>query len=158
MRLKIHHGYQPTDYTCGPKTLWMVLRFFDKGVPLKHLMRLAHTTPAQGTRRQEMEKTMKALGFTVHKKNNATLKDVERWLEKGLPAIINYREWADVGHYALVSGMDKKYIYLHDPAYGPNLKIPRKEFLKRWYGKFRTKHTRWFMVAYPLPPALPDSP
>ncbi|MEK7620631.1 MAG: cysteine peptidase family C39 domain-containing protein [Patescibacteria group bacterium] len=150
MRLNVPHGYQPNDYTCGPKSLWMVLRYYKKRVPLSTLVTLCETTVKTGTRRRALERTMRHFGFQVHAKPDAHLNDVQKWIEKGVPVIINFREWdEDISHYAVIVGMTKTQVVLHDPSHGSDIKISHEEFTSRWYGKHHTKFTQWMMVAEP---------
>ena len=150
MQLNVPHGYQPNDYTCGPKSLWMVLRYYKKRVPLSHLKRLCKTTVKTGTNRKMMKHAMRRLGFTVHSTHDANLNDVQTWVEKGVPVIIDFREWDEnITHYAVVIGVTKTRIILHDPAHGSSVNVAHREFTDRWYGKHHTRFTQWMMASEP---------
>lgn len=150
MQLRVPHGYQPNDYTCGPKSLWMVLRYFKKRVSMAELMRLCETTEKTGTRRAMMKRALQNLHFTVHSSHHASLRDIERWIGKGVPVIIDFREWEeDIVHFAVVVGVTGTRITLNDPAHGAGITISHKEFLERWYGKHHTRHTHWMLAAHP---------
>lgn len=97
-----------------------------------------------------MISAMRELGFRVHSKHDAHLNDVRAWIEKGVPVIIDFREWdEDITHYAVVIGITKTRITLHDPSHGSSITISHREFTDRWYGKLHTRYTQWMMVAVP---------
>lgn len=148
--LRVPYSSQRTNYTCGPECLRIVLGSFGKQVSTRRLAPLAQTNPREGTSRKMMAKTLTALGLRVHAASGASLSDLQSWIDRGIPVIVNYREHNDISHYAVVVGLDKRHVYLHDPEHGPNLPIPRKEFLRRWYGKHHHVHTRWFLAAQPI--------
>lgn len=82
------------------------------------------------------------LGFKVEIKDIATYEDIQQWLKKGIPAIVNWfsrgrydydeDEVAD-GHNSVVVGLDKEYIYLQDPEVGRIRKINREDFFRVWF-------------------------
>ena len=96
-----------------------------------------------------MISVLQTFGLRVHAAHGASWRKLRLWIDRGLPAIVLYREWDDIGHYAVVVSMDDTHITLHDPTHGPNLKITRKEFLQRWYGKHHSIYKHWFLVAQP---------
>lgn len=84
----------------------------------------------------------KSLGLKVQIENESTFNDIERWLQKGVPVIVDWftrgrsdyedSEVAD-GHYSVVAGLDDEYIYLQDPEIGNIRKIEREDFMKVWF-------------------------
>lgn len=82
------------------------------------------------------------MGFRVKIKNNSSFKDIENWLDKKVPVIVNWftkgrqdyseSEVAD-GHYSVAAGLDDKFIYLQDPEIGKIRKLKREDFMTVWF-------------------------
>ena len=91
---------------------------------------------------KDIKKVAEKLGFKVEIKNNSSFKDIEKWLKKGAPVIVDWftrgrndypeSETAD-GHYSVVCGLDDKFIYLQDPEIGKIRKIKRDDFMRVWF-------------------------
>lgn len=128
----------------------MVMAFYGVKVPLSRLMREAGTNPATGTTRRSMAKLARLHGFRADSRCWTTLTDLKKLVVKGRPAIVNYiLPNGDISHYAVVSGVDKDKVVLHDPDAGPHYRLGRREFLKRWYGKHWNVHCRWALIVTP---------
>jgi len=108
----------------------------------KELARLAGTTQHLGTDGKGLAKAAKELGFEVIIKNNSSFDDIEKWLGRGVPPIVDWftrgrtdysdSEVAD-GHYSVVCGIDPKHIYLQDPEIGGIRKIEKNDFKRVWF-------------------------
>jgi predicted double-glycine peptidase len=95
-----------------------------------------------GTDDQGIKKAAEELGFNVEIKNNSTFEDIQHWLDKKVPVIVNWftrgradykdSEVAD-GHYSVVVGLDEEFIYLQDPEIGKLRKIEKDDFMKVWF-------------------------
>ena len=127
---------------CGPASLKMVLEFYGAEHTEKELAKLCETDPDLGTSDEGIKKAAESLGFSVEIKNNSTFEDIQAWLDKDVPVIVNwftrgridYPE-SDVpdGHLSVVVGLDDKYIYLQDPEIGKLREIARDDFLGVWF-------------------------
>ena len=73
-----------------------------------------------------------------------TIHNLEYYISCKQPIIIAFQAWADPGvdykndwddgHYAVVIGYDKDYLYFEDPSLlGSIGYIPKAEFLDRWH-------------------------
>lgn len=148
MRLHVPFEKQELMFLCGPRSLRMVLDYNGKRVSIKKLRALTGVTSEEGTTRRAMASTLRRFGFIVRVKQHATLEDVERAIEQRLPVIVNYRDFiSNEGHYGVVTGIDKKFVYLNDPLMRPNLPVKRSDFLKRWHGSKKSVSNRWMLVA-----------
>ena len=91
---------------------------------------------------QQNSELIKENSIKIEIKNEAGFEDIERWLKKGVPVIVDWftrgrqdyddSEVAD-GHYSVVIGLDDEYIYLQDPETGGERKIDREDFMKVWF-------------------------
>ena len=137
---------------CGPASLKMVLAYYGIEKTEQELSQLAETDPDLGTSDEEIKTAAESLGFTVEIKNNSTFEDIQTWLDKKVPVIVNWFTRGRIdypdsdvpeGHLSVVVGLDDEYIYLQDPEIGALRKIARDDFMKVWFD-FRGEYiTSW---------------
>jgi len=141
---------QKKDYTCGPAVLRMVAAFFGASYTPEQLYVITNPNPNTGTSNSDMKKALKKLGLNTLSKNKADIKDIKRFIEKGLPVIVNFIEprGKQEGHYSLVIGMTDTEIIFNDPGYGENFRMGIPEFLSRWRSEFEP-FQRWLLVPAP---------
>jgi len=157
-KLEVPYHGQEQEHTCGPASLRMVFSYFDALYEEPHLARQVKTTQRQGTARREMVAAARHAGYWVYEQTNATLGALKWFINREIPAIVNYLEPSgNEGHYTVVTGYDAKGLFLHDPWNGQDFHLARRTFLSRWRGKSEQKH-RWLMVVgysdfRPLPQA-----
>jgi len=127
---------------CGPASLKMVLDYYGVRRTEKELAKMAEWNKVLGIDDKGIKKTAEKLGFKVIIKNNSNYKDIQNWLNKDIPIIVNWftrgrndyseSETAD-GHYSVIVGLDDKFIYLQDPEMGKLRKIKRDDFMRVWF-------------------------
>lgn len=127
---------------CGPASLKIVLDYYSTDKTEKELAKMAGWNKTLGIDDRGIKKAAKILGFRVKVKNNSNYRDIQNWLNKGVPVIVNWftkgrnnypeSETAD-GHYSVVMGLDDKFIYLQDPEIGRIRKIKRYDFMRVWF-------------------------
>lgn len=145
-KLKVHNFKQDTDYTCGPTSAQMLFSYFGLRVSEGHLAHQMHTTKKYGTRHNEMIRTARNNGFYVYVNNNASLLEIEYFLNMKLPVIVHYIEHTiGEGHYGVITKVDAERVYFTDPWFGSKLSYDREAFLKRWKSE-DGKHPKWLMV------------
>ena len=127
---------------CGPAVLKMILEFYGIRKSEKELVRLAGTTFKAGTNANQMQRVLRRFGLKTKLKDNSNFSHIRKYLNKNIPVIVDWfthgrRDYPDSqvadGHYSIVFGLDKKYIYLQDPEIGKLRKIKRGDFLKVWF-------------------------
>lgn len=126
---------------CGPAALKIVLNYFHMEKDEQELARLVGKTDL-GTNDTGIKSAAEALGFNVVIKNESNFSDLQDWLDKGVPPIVNWftrgrsdyidSEVAD-GHYSVVSGLDEGNIYLQDPEIGKERIVNRDDFMRVWF-------------------------
>lgn len=127
---------------CGPASLKIVLDYYGLNKSEKELAELTGLVPGLGINDKSIAKAAESLGFNVEIKNKSSFEDIEEWLKKGVPVIVDWftrgrqdygdSEMAD-GHYSVVIGLDNEYIYLQDPEIGGERKIDREDFMRVWF-------------------------
>ncbi len=127
---------------CGPAVLKMVLQYYGINKSEKELAKLARTTKIGGTSDETIINVVRKFELKPIVKNNASLKDVERYTKRGVPVIVNWftrgrRDYPNSavadGHYSIVVGLDRQYIYLQDPEIGKLRKLKQDDFLRVWF-------------------------
>jgi len=136
--------FQETLYSsmCGPASLKIVLDYYGVEKSEKELAKLCKVDKNLGVDDKDIKRVAEQLGFKVVIKNNSSFKDIEKWLDKKVPVIVDWftkgrqeyseSETAD-GHYSVVAGLDEKYIYLQDPEIGKIRKLKRDDFMRVWF-------------------------
>jgi len=127
---------------CGPASLKIVLDYYGIEKSEKEFVKLCKVKKGLGWNDKDIKKVAEKIGFKVEIKNNSSFKDIEKWLKKGVPVIVDWftrgrndypeSETAD-GHYSVVCGLDDKFIYLQDPEIGKIRKIKRYDFMRVWF-------------------------
>lgn len=127
---------------CGPASLKMVFDYYGIEKSEAEIAKMCNVDENLGTDDKTIKRVAEELGFKVEIKNESSFKDIQNWLDKKVPVIVNWftrgrvdyeeSEVAD-GHYSVVVGLDGEYIYLQDPEIGKLRKIDREDFMKVWF-------------------------
>ena len=137
---------QQTDYTCGPASMRMILSALKIKKSEKELAQLLKTRRKTGTKNKSFSLLAKRLNLPSIAKKNSSFQELKAYQNKNYLIILNYFHPEEkIGHYAVLKKIDKKYIYLLDPAFGKNHKYSLAEFKKIWKGKHE-KTRRWFFA------------
>lgn len=145
--IRVPYKRQWLSFTCGPVVLQMGLKYFNISIPRWHAIRLCQTARATGTSHHNLIAAIRSFGLHVHAHSHSTTRELEELTRRYVLVIVNYIEPAEEeGHYAIVVGMTKRYIVLHDPYHGPHFKIALQEFRRRWHGQHKSTNRRWLMA------------
>jgi len=135
---------------CGPASLKIVLNYYGIEKSEKELAKICKVDRDLGIDDKSIKKVAEKLGFKVIIKNNSNFRDIEKWLDKKVPVIVDWftkgrqeyseSEVAD-GHYSVVAGLDDKYIYLQDPEIGRTRRLKRDDFMTVWFD-FKGKYIK----------------
>ena len=138
---------QVTEYSCGACALQAVLSYWGTSVSEEELMQVLHTTSEEGTYPEDIVRGARSLGFEAEARENVTLDEVQQFTATGHPMIALAQVWRsekdtavsvddewDTGHYIVVLGVDKDYVYFQDPfARMSKAFAPRKVFEQHWH-------------------------
>lgn len=132
----LHGGY------CGPASLKMVLAYYGVDNDEEEVAAKCGRDPDLGTDDNSIKKAAESYGFKVEIYNEASFEDIQHWLDKKVPVIVDWftrgrsdyddSEVAD-GHYSVVVGLDEQNIYLQDPEIGKLCTIDRDDFIRVWF-------------------------
>jgi len=138
---------QSTEYSCGAAALQAILSHWGKDLDEKELMTLLHTSPETGTYVGDIVRVARILGLKAELHENVTLPELHAALERGESVIVCTQAWRsredsdrsvqedwEDGHYVVVLGMDKKYVYYQDPFIkrGKGF-VTHKKFDESWH-------------------------
>ena len=135
---------------CGPASLKMVFNYYGIEKSEEEIARLAGTTEDLGTDEESIKKVAESLGFKVEIKNESSFEDIQNYLNKKIPVIVNWLTRGRIdyddsqvpdGHYSVAVGLDDEFIYLQDPEIGKLRKIERDDFMKVWFD-FKGKYIK----------------
>lgn len=120
---------QLNNYTCGPRCVHSIFKYFKLRVPYKNIEKLCKTTPKGTYAYCIVQALLKhrlsaAIWATISKKQIRNLLDMGR-------VLLCY---VDDDHYVVVHGMDNKWVYLSDPlpTSTEGVKMKHKTFKKRF--------------------------
>ncbi len=135
---------------CGPASLKMVLNYYGLEKSEEELFKMCGTNEKLGTSAENIKKAVEKLGFKVEIKNHSTFEDIQYWLGKKVPVIVDWftrgrtdcddSDIAD-GHYSVVVGLDNEYIYLQDPELRNIRKLKKEDFMTVWFD-FKGKYIK----------------
>jgi ABC-type bacteriocin/lantibiotic exporter with double-glycine peptidase domain len=127
---------------CGPASLKMVFDYYGIEKSEAQIAKMCNVDENLGTDDKTLKQVAEELGFKVEIKNNSAFEDIQGWLDKKVPVMVNWftrgradykdSEVAD-GHYSVVVGLDDEFIYIQDPEIGKLRKIVRDDFMKVWF-------------------------
>lgn len=117
---------------CGPASLKMVLSYYNISASESAIAKAAGASRGGGVSAMGLIRAAKKFGFKPYFKKNSTISDLEYFVKKGIPVIV---DWflEDDGHYSVVVDINKKNIMLLDPALGRKRTMPREKFLRVWF-------------------------
>lgn len=126
---------------CGPASLKIVLDYFGVDKSESELAELMGKTD-WGVDEKSIVTAAQSLGFKTAVKNESDFGDIQGWLDKKVPVIVDWftRGRADYpdsaiadGHYSVVAGLDDEHIYLQDPELGGLRTLKKEDFKKVWF-------------------------
>ncbi|MBI4133230.1 C39 family peptidase [Candidatus Uhrbacteria bacterium] len=137
---------QHKPYTCAPAALQMVLGYFGVHISQETLEREAFTTSEQGTKEDNLVHAATSLGLHCHVSDGVSLREVKRYIRRGLPVIVSYLEPTnEERHFAVMAGFGFQSVTLYDPWNGKDFKMSQREFVRRWSSS-RNRFPRWILV------------
>ena len=143
---------QKTNYTCGPGALKLILDFYGRNFSEKILTKIAGTNKKQGTSHEGLAFVLNKLGYKWVQKEFASIKDIEFFIRKKIPVLVDYQSWHG-GHYSVIRGYTRTHFLLSDTAKNCGYRTIRKDlFYKRWYDTGHLKglnYHRWMLVVLP---------
>ncbi len=148
---------QEKDYTCGPASLRAVLSYWGIRRSEKALAKEAHTTMAGGTSHAGMVAAARACGMYTESMYDSSITDLEMYVDKGMPVIVNFMlgdedeaQGLRYGHYSVVAGYDGGSLCIMDVDGGRERGISKSSFESIWFSEVYGR--KWMLVLHPRQP------
>jgi predicted double-glycine peptidase len=148
--LPVGNFRQPNEWSCGPSALKIILDYFKENKDIDFLIKEIKCDET-GTLHFGFTETLRKLGYEYFEKKDSKIEDIENFLKKGLPIIVDYQDH-EGGHFSVIIGMDEKRFMLSDPALDEKSKwINKQEFEEKWWEEDEPGETvkKWMLVIYP---------
>jgi ABC-type bacteriocin/lantibiotic exporter with double-glycine peptidase domain len=118
---------------CGASALRAALAYWGQEHTEQELAELSGSDPDIGVEAPGLVEAAKKIGFNGFYHDDADLDDLARYLDLGLPVIVNW--WSeDEGHFSVVVGMDDKYVYMVDPEKNVHYsRVSIDDFSRNWF-------------------------
>ena len=146
--MEMPYFQQETKDTCGAASLRMVLASLSIKRNEKLLAKLLKTNKKSGVRVEAFSAAAEKFKLRYIVGRNASLSDLEEILDRDYRVIVGYRHPDMDGHYAVVTKIGDKNIYLNDPNpyAGPDTRYSKKYFQTLWRRGFKyDKDSSWFI-------------
>jgi hypothetical protein len=129
---------QPDDITCGPTSVYMVLRQYGKRPEFEDVEKATKTKwfmhkgqPIGMTSPEYISVAMNHFGVPARKKY-LTFDQLKYHISKDRPVIVLVRSGTMTWHYIVVTGYDTENVTAADPAWGGPRVLPVNDFIKSW--------------------------
>ena len=148
---------QYSSYSCGTAAALSVLYYWRVYEGNENaLLKIAGTTPAEGTAPQGIVKVARHYGLTAGFREMVTIRELRAALGRGETVILDIQAWPDNpgempwskrredGHYVVLTALDDKHAYFMDPSEGSAYTyIPLAELVERWHDYENTPSGVW---------------
>lgn len=141
MFLKVRHRRQSFDYDCGLAVAVMVSSWFKVRRPTDSDL----CTGIFGTSPRSIIDYFSDKLY--YRSGRFSVPRLDRCIRRGCPTVCLIQADCGVGHYVLVCGSDKDWLYYHDPARGLK-KSRRRDFLNSWYDMDHRRYYNQFGIAF----------
>ncbi len=130
--------FRQTPGFCGPASLKMIFDYYGISIGESALAKLCGATKEKGVSVDGLVKAAKSFGFKTFVKKNSSLADIEYFVKRNVPVIV---DWflKDDGHYSVVVDINKRNIILMDPTlrkvliYIRRRKLLLEDFYRTWF-------------------------
>ncbi len=139
---------QQNGYECGLASVMTILRTLGNTPRKETLKRKLGTTRRHGTHPERIKDFFDDMDLNFKEKHGASLSDLEKKVKNHKLCLVVYQAWGsqkyydrlECGHYSVVFGVEKDFLWLADPnvkqaktRYGKGIrKIKKTTFEGRW--------------------------
>lgn len=135
---------QSNSWSCGPGAVQAVLTYYGIWGYQDDFGKALGTSEDQGTHPARMTAYFKTWGLAAELREGLTTADLRRYVDQGVPVIVDFQAWGDKpkdyakewedGHYCVVVGYDRQGLYLEDPSLLGTLGyVTTADFERRWH-------------------------
>lgn len=135
---------QSTQYSCGPASLSIALRFLGLRYSERWLSKYMGTKPVTGTTPSAFRVVLRLLGLKFFETENAGVYDLRKFVGRGFSVIVAWNFQGD-GHYSIVTGLTAREVYMIESFFGGLEKMSIRKFVKLWHDPCNNT-SRWMLV------------
>lgn len=154
--LPVGHSYQKDWWSCGPHSVDVILKYYENKRSFDEIKKGTnpHCLPLKDvTLHKDMLAYFKKLGYRFYAKSGSKIKDIERFIQKGIPVIVDYQDYHHTpgAHFAVIIGYDsKRFLFSNSILKRKYEWIDKKKFNKDWYGEDIPGKIvkRWMLAVY----------
>jgi uncharacterized protein YvpB len=154
--LPVGHFLQKHWWSCGPSSLKIVLDYYGYKVNFKEIVKGTNPnnlSKEDVTLHEDLIGYLKKLRLKYSEKSNSKIKDIERFIQEGIPVIVDYqdRHFYLGGHFAVIIGYDDKRFRFSNPSLKRKYEwITKKDFEKNWWAEDKPGKIvkRWMLAVY----------
>jgi len=121
-------------FDCGPASAQMVIQYYTD--ELYHPLAFYNDMDRDLNRRQgmyDLSVWMGMMGVPSTFVTGSSMEDLQAAVEAGIPVVVLFQYEPEYGHIVVVIGMDTEFVYVNDPAVGPNVAMPILDFQTVWF-------------------------
>jgi predicted double-glycine peptidase len=117
---------QSNSWSCGAGAVQAVLTYYGIWGYQDDFAKALGTSEDQGTHPVKMTAYFKKWGLAAELREGLTAVDLRRYVDRGVPVIVDFQAWGNPGqdyrkawedgHYCIVVGYDRRGFYLEDPS------------------------------------------
>ncbi|MEI7741577.1 MAG: cysteine peptidase family C39 domain-containing protein [bacterium] len=145
-------AFRQTPGLCGPASLKILMTHYGKEFTEGEMANLCTATADDGADHSGMMRAAERLGHKPIAMSNASIKDIQWFLDQDVPVIIGW--WSDHGeagdHFSVVYDIEGDIIKMMDPELDAGIREMKiEEFKKVWFdfdGKENVQVKRWMMA------------
>lgn len=115
-------------YSCGAKSTYMILKYFNKRCTHESVERLLGTTD-EGTSPTDIKRVLREHSLKVRVNADMGLRDLKSAINDGSPVLVSLE---DGWHYSVVYGYSAKQIFVMNPSLGEMGSIKCAVGLTQW--------------------------
>ncbi|MCX6706217.1 MAG: C39 family peptidase [Candidatus Woesebacteria bacterium] len=148
---------------CGPFAVKAILDYYGVKKTIEEIAELIHATHDYGCDPKDIVEGIKKIGFKAFYKKNSSIEEVKKYVDAGVPVIVEWFSPEDNGHYTPVVGFEDDEILLADSLLGDIRRLNIKQFMFRWFEldkyppeKAENFSLREIIIIYPKDCKLPS--
>jgi ABC-type bacteriocin/lantibiotic exporter with double-glycine peptidase domain len=129
--LKVPRLKQKYDHDCGVAVLRAVVKMTGAEIDQDKLVDIVKPSEEKGTSVNKLFAMIQKVDADAKLLKNPSVDRLRSMIAKKTPVITCMQAYSE-GHWVIVTGVDEKYVHLHDPYTGDTRKVSIDDLDKRW--------------------------
>lgn len=125
--------YKQSRGYCGITCLMSIFDYYSIKTSENKLVKLSNSTRKDGCTAEDLISASSYFGFDSFYKENSSIKDIKKYVSKGIPIIIDWFSPTGGGHYSIIVNVNYKELTYMDPEFGEFKKMRIDDFVSKWF-------------------------